>query len=179
MRVTSSGVDSRPGVFFVADLNVQGELQLKQEYRYEFLEQVPGASELIGHFSGLLWREPQEFEGPLAGISRNAKFRWRSCSPTAGIATLRCEEELTSLSLLACGVAAETDHLTLSAFQQHLLRELRDTGYEPAFALLELTERPLVATINFKSPSDPALQAIAALADRCFAASYFRYHNLA
>jgi hypothetical protein len=68
----------------------------------------------------------------------------------------------------------------LQAFQQHLLRELHDTGIEPAFGLLELKQRPLVATINFEQPIHTELdQLAAALADRCFAASYFRYQHLA
>ena len=167
-----------PRPFFVADLNVKGELQSVEEYRYDLLERVPGAADLIGHFSGLLWQRPDEFEEPLPGSSSGLNFRWRSCSSTAGIATLRCHRQLTSLSLLASGVAEETDTLTLAAFQQHLLRELRDTGYEPAFGLMELKQRPLVATIDFQSPSRPPDQAAAALADRCFAASYFRYQQL-
>jgi hypothetical protein len=78
------------------------------------------------------------------------------------------------LSLLASGIDPEADRLTLDAFQKHLLRELRDTGFEPAFALMDLKQRPLVATINFKSPTEPADQLLTALADRCFAAAYFR-----
>ena len=37
-----------------------GELELKAEYQYESLEQIPGAAELIGEFSGALWRSPNE-----------------------------------------------------------------------------------------------------------------------
>jgi hypothetical protein len=76
-------------------------------------------------------------------------------------------------------VNAETDRLTLDVFQKHLLRELHDTGYEPSFALMDLKDRPLVATINFTAPPDPSDQFIVALTDRCFAAAYFRYHQLA
>jgi hypothetical protein len=82
---------------------------------------------------------------------------------------------LVSLSLLASGKNPEADLITFNAFQSHLLRELRDTGFEPAFALMELVQRPIVATINFTSPKEKPNQLIAALADRCFAASYFRY----
>ena len=57
------------------------------------------------------------------------------------------------MSLLACGLDPSADKITLEAFQQHLLRELHDTGYEPAFALTEIEERPLVATINFAAPA--------------------------
>ena len=65
------------------------------------------------------------------------------------------------------------------AFQRHLLLGLHDTGYEPAFALMDLSERPLVATINFAVPHPPADRIVLALADRCFGAAYFRYHGLA
>jgi hypothetical protein len=44
---------------------------------------------------------------------------------------------------------------------------------------MDLKERPVVATINFASPQEQVDQLIAALSDRCFAASYFRYQNLA
>ncbi len=174
--------------FVLADLNVKGELQFKETYLYDDLLQIPGAADLIGYFSGQLWRSPEEFEGALpmlgattagAGAEPPMHFRWRSSAQTAGMATLRCRGQLASLTLVACGVDENADTITLRAFQQHLLTELRDTGYEPAFALMDLTERPLAATINFESPADRGEQLIAALADRCFAASYFRYHQLA
>lgn len=168
-----------PGSFCVADLTARGELQLKAEYRYADLEQIPGAAELIGHFSGQLWRSPEEFEGPLPVHGTTLSFRWRSASPTSGIATLRTGGTLASVSLLASGVSESTDSLTLETFQLHLLRELHDTGFEPAFALVELTERPLSASFNFQSPHGPVDRLVAALADRCFAASYFRYNGLA
>lgn len=178
-------------VFWVADLTAQGELSGKTEYQYEQLEQIAGAAELIGQFSGALWRSPEAFEMPLQPGPRPAAgatgatdtaglhFRWHSSAPTAGIATLRSGGELTSLSLLATGIAPEADTITLQTLQRHLLHELRDTGYEPAFALTDLAERPVVATIDFRPPPEAAGQMTAALADRCFAAAYFRYHGLA
>jgi hypothetical protein len=170
-------------VFWVVGLTAQGDLRTKAEYRYEQLEQVPGAAELIGQFSGALWRSPETFELVLRAGSQTLAgaldFRWRSSAPTAGIATLRCEGELTSLSLLATGISPDADAITLQALQRHLLHELRDTGYEPAFALTDLTERPALATIDFRPPASEAEQMTAALADRCFAAAYFRYHGLA
>ncbi len=91
----------------------------------------------------------------------------------------RHEGRVVSVSLLVSGINAETDRLTLEVFQTHLLRELHDTGFEPSFALMDLKERPLVATINFAAPPDPSDQFVVALTDRCFAAAYFRYHHLA
>jgi hypothetical protein len=73
----------------------------------------------------------------------------------------------------------DADEITLHAFQRHLTHELHDTGFEPAFGLLELRERPLVATMTFHSPTDDVGRLTVAIADRCFAASYFRFHALA
>ena len=106
-------------------------------------------------------------------------YRWLACAATAGIATLRCKDELASLALLASGVNPEADMLTLNAFQKHLLRELRDTEFEPSFSLLSLQQRPLVVVVPFSEPPDSSAKVIMALADRCFAAVYFRYLHLA
>ncbi|HET6251959.1 MAG TPA: hypothetical protein VFE47_30015 [Tepidisphaeraceae bacterium] len=167
-----------PTAFFVADLNSRGELRDKAEYTYHALETIPGADDLIAHCSGNLWRAPDEFETMIPASRSGLMLRWCASCPTAGIATLRFKSDLLSLSLLASGLDPDADRITLLAFQQHQLRELRDTGVEPAFHLMDIPERPLVATINFQDPDDPALRAAAALVDRCFAASYFRYHHL-
>ena len=164
--------------FCVADLNVRGELIAKQTYRYDQLEQIPGAVDLVTAFATLLWRTPDEFETTLP-TPTGVAARWRSSSATSGIVTLRCNDVLASLSLLASGVSAEADRVTLDAFQRHLVRELHGTATEPAFALMDLSERPVVATINFQSPADELDRLIVALADRCFAAAYFRTKDLA
>ena len=83
------------------------------------------------------------------------------------------------MSLLATGKVPDADAVTLEAFQRHLLAALHDTGCEPAFSLLDLRERPLLATINFVQPEEPQDRDAVALADRCFAAAYFRYQQLA
>jgi hypothetical protein len=166
-------------IFTVADLNVRGELQSKAEYSYSLLARIPGAPDLITHFATSLWRSPDEFELTLPPPQRHIRLRWRSSAPSAGIATVRANEQLASLSLLASGKEPDADQITLQAFQQHLLRELRDTSYEPAFALMDLKDRPLVATINFFSPPDELDRLAVALCDRCFAAAYFRMLNLA
>ena len=165
--------------FFVADLNAKGELRAEAEYRYEQLEQVPGAADLISTFSAAVWRSPEEFETPLHPRNRRLTLRWRASAATSGIATVRNAEDLASLSLLCSGLDESADSITLKAYQQHLLAELRDTGYEPAFGLMELRRRPLVATVGFLPPPDPTDQLLVALADRCFAAAFFRFLSLA
>lgn len=168
-----------PGTFMVADLNASGELQLKSEYQYAALEQLPGAAELIGHLAGALWREPEEFEEGFKPEGSDLKIRWRSLSQSSGIVTLRSGGNLIWVGLLCSGISDEADRATLQALQVHLLRELRDTGFEPAFGLMELAERPLLVTVNFQSPESRLDRALAALTDRCFAAAYFRYLRLA
>lgn len=177
-EASSDGVTPRRR-FFVADLNAQGELRAEVEYRYEQLEQVPGAADLISTFSAAVWRSPQEFETPLLPGNRRLTLRWRASAATAGIATVRNGDDLASVSLLCSGLDEQADALTLGAYQQHLLAELRDTGYEPAFDLMELRQRPLVATVAFLAPPEKGDQLLVALADRCFAAAFFRYLSLA
>jgi hypothetical protein len=169
--------------YWVADLSPAGELRLKERYEYAHLDQLDQASGLITHFATLLWRSPDEFETPLpaslGGHKSGLRLRWRASAETTGIATLRWKEQLASISFLVSGQDAGSDVATLGAFQQHLLRELRDTPFEPAFGLAELVERPLVASIHFQAPDDPADRAAFALTDRCFAAAYFRRLGLA
>ena len=164
--------------FFVADLNTRGELQRSAYYGYDQLEQIPGASELIVPMATAVWRDPEAFDLSLGPAEMALSFRWRASAATAGIGTLRSAGELTSVCLIASGLDAEADAITLRAFQDRLLTGLRDTGYEPAFALVELRERPLVATIEFQSPGQHDAQYLAALSDRCFAAAYFRRLSL-
>ena len=165
--------------FQVADLNPQGELRASQTYDYATLERIPGCSDLIARFSGQLYQTPEQFELPLSTSETPVTFRWSASAPTAGIATIRADEKLASISILATGLVPDADEITLSAFQRHLTHELHDTGFEPAFGLMELRERPMVATIAFESPEAELDQLIVALADRCFAAAYFRFHALA
>jgi len=70
------------------------------------------------------------------------------------------------------------DCITFETFQKHLVRELHGTPYEAAFDLLGMSQRPLLVTVEFHEPADKANQLLAALADRCFAAGYFRYLGL-
>jgi hypothetical protein len=163
--------------FWVVDLTATGEVRLRQEYEYRLLEALPGAMELMGLFSMHLWRSPEEFLVSLPGGHLN--MRWRSCSETSGFATLREREDLVSLSVFLCGREADQGEATLKPLQMHLVRELHDTGYEPAFDLMHIRERPLMASINFRSPAAVENQLLSALADRCFAGSYFRKMGLA
>lgn len=163
--------------FWIIDLTATGEIRLKQEYDYGVLEEIPGAIDLIALFSSHLWRSPDEFVASLPG--GHLTMRWRSVSETSGIATLWHRSELASLSILLTGQEPNQGTDTLQPVQQHLINELRNTEFEPAFDLLHISERPVSATLNVRAPDEAADQLLFALADRCFAASYFRKMGLA
>jgi hypothetical protein len=165
--------------FYVADLTVQGEVRSVAAYGYDQLEQIPGAAELIVHFATHLYREPREFETSLPHGRTHMTFRWLASADTAGICSIRSHDQLASIGLLATGINPEADHITFDAFQKHLLRELHGTQFEAGFGLMELKQRPLVAAMTFIEPEDKIDQLVLALADRCFAAAFFRYHHLA
>jgi hypothetical protein len=165
--------------FHVADLSAAGDLLLQQDYTYEALETIPFAWEVIVRCATELWRSPEEFDLNFpGGDGQRIQLRWRVCAKGAGVLTLRCEDQLCSLSLLAGGLDPDGDVLTLQAFQQHLLRALHDTGAEPAFSLMELPQRPLLATILLMPPASHAARVSIAVMDRCFAAAYFRFVGL-
>jgi hypothetical protein len=166
-----------PAPFWVIDLTPTGEIRLRQDYEYQFLEKIPGAADLIALFSTRLWREPAQFDIALPG--GRLTLRWSACSDSAGIAVLRDGGELASLSLLLCGQDPDADAAVKKSLQLHLVRELHDTGYEPAFDLMSISDRPLLASIHFRPPTQPEDQQLFALADRCFAASYFQKMGLA
>jgi len=85
--------------------------------------------------------------------------------------------ELVSLSVLAA--RNDTDPATFTVLQQHLVRQLRQTPYEPAFDLIGLKQRPVLATITFVCNDDADHRMVRALADRTFAAAYFRHLGVA
>lgn len=165
--------------FYVADLNARGERLSEAEYTYAVLEQVPYAAELIVACATRIWQSPQEFELNLpCADSIGIDVRWWACANGAGMLSVRYAGQIASLSLLASGLDPAGDDQTMRVFQQHLLRELHDTGSEAAFDLLDLHRRPLVATTLLIPPSSQIPQFRVALLDRCFGAAFFRYHNL-
>jgi hypothetical protein len=164
--------------FTAVDLTPQCEVSLTANYEYSLLERIPGAVDIIALLAAEIWRNPEEFDVPLRQGSE-LRLRWRNTSQTAGIATVRNSSRTFSLSLVASGLDADGDHLTLDGFQRHIVRELHDTGFEPSFDLIELRQRPLVATIGLAIPQGEKDRWVFALADRCFAAAYFRKLGLA
>jgi hypothetical protein len=166
-------------IFYVADLTVQGELRDITEYDYAALERIPGASDVIARCSGEIWKNPEQLDVILSELGKT-QLRWRATSASAGVATVRrADGGPVSISLVVAGRDVEADATTLSVMQQHLVRELRQTPFEPAFDLIQIKQRPLIATMTFASGTSSEEPMIEAIADRCFAAAYFRYLGLA
>src|SRR5215471_6688533 len=88
------------GPFHVADLDARGDLRSKAVYTYEQLEQVVHAGDLITAFSTNLWRSPEGFDLNPLSPGGHVEFRCRAVAQSAGIATLRWEANLASVSLL-------------------------------------------------------------------------------
>jgi hypothetical protein len=172
-----------PGIrrFHVADLSPQGDVLLEADYGYEQLERLPFAWDAIVRCATSLWRSPDEFELSFSageGPGGILPLRWRNCATGAGILTIRSNGGIASLSLLASGIDPDGDRITLGAFQSHLVHALHDTGTEPAFSLMTLSHRPLLATVLLLPPQTDSARLAAAVLDRCFAAAFFRYHGL-
>lgn len=165
------------GTFHVADFGPAGDLRSDQLYTYELTERLPGCAELLGTLSMHLYRTPESFE-TVVDLTERLTLRFFAPAPTAGLGTLRCDGSLISLSLLLSGLDGPAEEVTLNALQKHLVRELRNTPHEPAFSLLSVPQRPLLATLVFGDPPTARGQHLAAVADRCLAASFFRYHGL-
>jgi hypothetical protein len=164
--------------FTAVDLTPQCEVRQKTHYQYDLLAQIEGAIGLIALFSSHIWRDPQQFE--ISTIEEcDLALRWVASGESAGIATLRDTRNMLSLSLLASGIDPEGDQITLEAYQNHVVHELHDTEFEPSFDLIHIWQRPLVATVGLTMPQDEKDRRIFALADRCFAAAYFRRLGLA
>lgn len=160
------------------DLTATCDIRHVTRYRYDLLERLDHAANLIARLAGAVWRTPDEFEIDLDHGTHLA-LRWRATSDSCGLATVFDRSGNLSVSLLCAGINAEADQATLQAFQTHVVRELHDTPHEPSFAVLQITDRPLLATLGLFAPQDSAAHPLFALADRCFAAAYFRKLGLA
>jgi hypothetical protein len=158
--------------FRVVDLSAAGETLCSELYTYSALEHIDGAAELIGLFTGLLWREPDEFQTRL--LESDLTLRWRPTSPSTGIATLRQGPTLLALSLILCGQNPDADAMHLEVLQKHLLAELHDTGIEPAFDLMNQFDRPIVISLCLRPPRNPDRRRIFSIFDRCLAAAFIR-----
>lgn len=165
--------------FTVVDLTPQCDVRSQTHYEYGLLEQLPGAVDVIARCSGEIWKNPEEFEIHPAPHESRLVLRWRASATTAGVLSLRDNEQTLSISLLVSGLDSAADTLTLQAFQARVVRELHDTGIEPSFDLVHLWQRPLVASVGLFPPQAESDRWLFALSDRCFGAAYFRKLGLA
>ena len=176
-RSSEDAPDMTPREFHVADITPAGEVRAAETYEYELLERIDVAADLIALFSTWLWRSPDSFEVALPGARLHV--RWRASSETTGVVTLRSDTgEVCSLAILLSGKDPQADMITIDVLQNHLVRQLHDSGFEPGFGLRGLDQRPLIATLSLLPPADLRDRGLFALWDRCFAASFFRKQGL-
>jgi hypothetical protein len=174
----AKGALIRKGTFHVADISPQGELHQLAEYDYDSLELIDGAADLIGRCSGELYKNGEEFEVGLTD-DRSTTLRWRATAAGTGVATIRHgADELVSLSILAAGAEEQSEAATMDVLQKHIARQLVQTPFEPAFDLMQIKQRPLLATMTLAVGGEASQHHVWALADRAFAAAYFRYLRL-
>jgi len=164
--------------YWIADLEANGDLRAIAPYVYQHLEQLPQCAELIGICAGAIWKDPESFEINLPTDPRGLELRWHATATTSGLMSLRWKTELCSITVLAGGQNDEQERSTIAVLQQKLIHELHGTPHEAAFSLIDLHQRPLAATINIRVSPPSTVAPIIALADRCFAAAYFRYLQL-
>lgn len=168
-RITRGSVNE----FVVADLTPTCEVRSSTSYRYDLLQQIEQAPELIADLAAAIWRSPEAFDMKV-GPGGRLHLRWRALAESSGIATLSDPTSCLSVSLVCGGLNIEAEQIALSAFHSHILRKLHDTQYEASFAVLQIKQRPLLATLGLAAPKEASDHTIFALADRCFAAAYFR-----
>ena len=160
IRRTTIDAMSYRGPFIVADLNVRGELQLKASYEYEQLEQVPGAADLIAHPSSEKSGKALRNGGsPDCGLAKPTCI----CAgdppppPPAWRRLQRRRPGFAEAGRLRDRRRGGSDHPGRRS-SGIFCASCATPAMKPAFGLMDLKERPLVATINFRSPSDPTDQ---------------------
>lgn len=163
--------------FSVIDLTPTCDIRAAEWYRYDLLERIPGAMDLIPALAASIWRDPGGFEMHL-GQGRGLGLRWVPTADSSGVLTVNESAKCLSISVLCGGVDASADTETLHAFQGHILRQLHGTEFEGSCEVLQVKDRPLLATLALFVPEESANGPLFALADRCFGAAYFRQLGL-
>jgi hypothetical protein len=129
---------------------------------------APAAVEV---FRDLVERHGASFRVPLPvrGLA-HLELQWTSYG-TAAMATFWARAPVTT-SALAAGLDAGEDRDVLQALQSLILHFHGDSPLEPAFDVLAIPDRPLLATVPIPAPPTPDMGIIAD-AETCLAAAFF------
>ena len=139
---------------------------------------VPCNTEAVELITGLLRENDQTLHADLPELFTGfpPTVSWTAWSPTAGELVVRCSRETLSRSLLLCGVDPGAERLALRRFNKEAPKRggwMRDEPDDPP-RILSVKERPLLMSIMLFDKNAPSLFWCANLAQRCFAAAYFR-----
>ncbi len=131
---------------------------------------VPGAVEV---FRSMLDRHGDNFREPLPiPAFAHIGLSWTR-QGTAAVASFWARGDPVTTSALAPGLDAGDDHAALDGIQSLVLHFHGDSPSEPAFDLLTIADRPLLATVPIPVPSNRADMAIIADMETCLAAAFF------
>ncbi len=134
---------------------------------------LPAAVEV---FRDMLERFGPHFKEPVPVIGNEYVLSVTSESQGSAVATFFWNKAPVTTSVLLFGGHTSEEERTLLAVQQMVMQLYRRFGVEPAFDLLAITDRPLLASVMIPlSPGTvpPSVYGLVADAETCLAAAFF------
>jgi hypothetical protein len=134
---------------------------------------VPAAVQV---FRDLLERFGPHFKQPVPVIGDEYVLMFTCESAGCAVATFFWQGQPVTTSVLLFGGHAADEEKTLLAVQQMMSQIYRPFGVEPAFDLLSIVDRPLLATLMIPLPPGsvpPSAYAVIGDAETCLAAAFF------
>lgn len=143
---------------------------IRSRRQKDTVELRPAAVEV---FRDLLERHGEHFRVPLPvrGLE-HLELHWDQYGAGAP-ATFWSRGAPITTSALASGHDAADDWAVLAALHDLMLQFFRDSPFEPSFVLLDVAERPLLATLPIPAPTICPDIGIIADAETCLAAAFF------
>lgn len=123
-------------------------------------------------FRDLLERHGAAFRAPLPvrGL-KHIELQWTQ-EGTAALATFWSHGEPITMSAIVPGLVAEDDRQVLAMLQQLVMELHGNSPLEPAFDVLKIADRPLLATLLIPRPFPHRDTAVIADAETCLAAAF-------
>ncbi len=135
---------------------------------------LPAAVEV---FRDMLERFGPDFKQPVPVIGNEYVLSFTSESEGCAVATFFWNQRPITTSVLLCGGHAIEEERMLLAVQRMLIQLYRQFGVEPAFDLLAIADRPLLASVMIPLPLStipPSVYGLIGDAETCLAAAFFQ-----
>jgi hypothetical protein len=186
VAITTGVVIMHTGQFFLIEFTHEMEVLPGTAHGWFHREDIGEDGPIFDAVAPLmddLRQSPAGFETKLHDPrgGRPMLIRWRPHSQTAGTAEFWMNGTLAARSLLLCGVEKSAEWRALRQFNREAPRRWRTADDDPRAAprLLQLHERPLYASIIFLDKNDATRRVVLLIAQRAFAAAYFRVRFVA